>query len=150
VVTAKGATARLRFESLSPTFCGPTLDDVSVTAVDASMPTLRERLLKPTGTTPAPGGGGRATSTAAEPSSAGGTAIAPTGSAASLRIQFCPVLTVFGPVGAEYRIESAEDLQSAQWTEVTNIMLLESPQVWVDFGVTNGPQRFYRAVPTVP
>ena len=30
-VIAMGATSRLRFQSLTPTFCGPTLDDISVT-----------------------------------------------------------------------------------------------------------------------
>src|SRR6266536_771045 len=31
VVTASGNTSRLRFKSTSPSFCGPTLDDISVT-----------------------------------------------------------------------------------------------------------------------
>jgi choice-of-anchor C domain-containing protein len=33
LVTASGTSSRLRFQSTSPTFCGLTLDDVSVTAI---------------------------------------------------------------------------------------------------------------------
>src|SRR6266545_3162494 len=38
VVTASSSTSRLRFKSTSPAFCGPTLDDISLTPVNSQPP----------------------------------------------------------------------------------------------------------------
>jgi hypothetical protein len=150
VVAASGATGRMRFESLTPTFCRLTLDDISVTPVDGATPTLRElvppaslRPSKPAANTAASG-----TSTLAATATATVTADDSVATNATLQIQLCPVLTIFGSVGHKYRIESTDELESASWQVVTHLTLSSNPQIWVDTHGANALRRFYRAVPT--
>jgi choice-of-anchor C domain-containing protein len=147
VVTASGATSRLRFESLTPTFCGPVLDDITVTPVSDATPTLREQLQAKQAATAIPG-----TTTAPSPAhlTISTTPAATLPAAASTTPEYppSPVLTLFGTIGAEYRIEVSQDLRAQEWQSLALITLVENPQIWVDYPMTNFPQRFYRAVAT--
>jgi hypothetical protein len=116
IVTGSNTTSRLRFQSTSPSFCGSTLDNVSVTAIPpgdqppAPFPPLN----------PPPWVG--------------------------LGLGQNPRLTIHGSVGRVYRIECSTDLVEGTWQAVTNIILPQSPYAWHDLNATDSPTKFYRAV----
>jgi choice-of-anchor C domain-containing protein len=140
IVAASGPISRLRFESLTPTFCGPVLDDITVTPVTAATPTLQEQLqAKLAATAPLPARLSISTTPAA-------ALLAATNATPQNRP--APVLTLFGTIGAEYRIEGSSDLRAQEWQTLALITLVENPQLWTDQSATNSPQRFYRAVAT--
>ena len=147
VLAASGSKSRLRFQSLTPTFCGPTLDDVTVTPVDGITPTFREQLQQTMAAAPRHVQAG-VVSTTISASPANEARVASVATNATLQIQIHPVLTLFGTIGSEYRIESTQDLSASEWQTVTNLTLVESPQLWIDMRPANVSQRFYRAVAT--
>jgi hypothetical protein len=63
-------------------------------------------------------------------------------------VRMCAALTVDGPVGSNIRVEYTEDLSSANWTTVTNIVSLPfAPFPYIcDWDSAGRPHRFYRAV----
>jgi hypothetical protein len=69
--------------------------------------------------------------------------------AASLNISLSatyPAISLTGTTGATYRVEFATALSATNWTTLTNIVLLNSPQVLLDQqSITNQSSRFYRA-----
>lgn len=68
-------------------------------------------------------------------------------SEAMLGIAMYAGLNVTGTVGWTYRIEYKENLlPTVPWTYLTNIVLSQSPYLWIDVGSTNAPRRFYQAV----
>ena len=125
IVLASGQTGRLHSQSLTTSFCGPTLDDVSVTPVAAEAATLAEEVCR----TVVP-----ASRPLPAPATESGVAVAlaPDATNAVLQIQFCPVLTIYGSVGHTYRIECADDLAATTWTALTNLTLTSNPQCWAD------------------
>lgn len=57
-------------------------------------------------------------------------------------------LTVAGPIGTNYRIESLNTLGGTNtWRTLTSFTLTTSPTVWIDMESATQPRRFYRAVP---
>lgn len=65
--------------------------------------------------------------------------------AAVLGVQLKPVVTVEGTIGAKYQIQGANDLSAPLWTTLTNLVLSNSPTLFLDSTAT-GPHRVYRAV----
>jgi hypothetical protein len=64
-----------------------------------------------------------------------------------LGLDIHPVLHIYGPVGAAYRIDYSEDLGSpTNWTTITNFVLPSSPYLFPDPTPARQVQRFYRAV----
>lgn len=55
-------------------------------------------------------------------------------------------LVITGRTGAHYDIQKTDNLQSSNWTTITNLTLTNNPQLWIDLNSTNSPNRFYRAV----
>jgi hypothetical protein len=51
-----------------------------------------------------------------------------------------------GLVGVQYQLQSTSSLSSANWTTVTNVVLLSSPFWFLNLNPTNSSQAFYRAV----
>jgi len=136
-----GSSGRLRFQSLTSSFCGPVIDDVSITLVGAcvdnrSDEAIPSRPLKPAHT--------------ASESAAAVLAAAPLSAPtnATLQVQLCAALTIYGSVGHAYRIECTDNFESGTWRTLTNLTLISSPYVWVDAEGANSSQRFYRAVLT--
>jgi uncharacterized delta-60 repeat protein len=75
----------------------------------------------------------------------GGTASAP--GTVSLFARPYPAVFVQAATGTTYRIEFVTSLtNSAMWTPLTNLLLLESPYLLLDTTWTNSRQRFYRAL----
>ncbi len=151
IVTAVSSTSRLRVQSLTPSFCGPVLDDLSVSQVSGSAPTLAERIAAVTRGTR--GTGSSQTAAPASLPAAVATAVSPgpirvegSEAPATLQLNLYPVLTVFGAVGQSYRIESANDLLRPEWVARTNLVLTSSPCLWVDAESPNATSRFHRAV----
>ena len=62
-----------------------------------------------------------------------------------LNLDFIARLTLYGPVGANYRIDYSMDLKT--WNTLTNITLSASPYEYVDWTSPGSPHRIYRAVP---
>ena len=55
-------------------------------------------------------------------------------------------LTISGIVGHAYRIEYTNSLQATNnWQTLTNLLLPESPHVWIDLQSAGTAKRFYRA-----
>jgi hypothetical protein len=73
-----------------------------------------------------------------------------TSSAGSLTIMgldIYPGLLIYGPVGANYRVDYSEDLGSpTNWTTITNFALPSSPYLFPDPTPARQVKRFYRAV----
>jgi hypothetical protein len=61
-----------------------------------------------------------------------------------LDIQMYPGLTIYGPVGARYKMEYADKVDAATWTALTEVILPESPYTFSDYSAPKG-FRFYRA-----
>ncbi len=55
-------------------------------------------------------------------------------------------MTLYGIPGALYRIEVTSSLAPTNWIARTNILLPESPFLWVDTQAPVAGQRFYRSV----
>jgi choice-of-anchor C domain-containing protein len=55
-------------------------------------------------------------------------------------------LTIAGPVGATYRIEAASQLNTNEWSALTNIQIATSPFLWIDLQSSNAQKKFYRAI----
>jgi len=102
VVTAAGARSRLRFQSTSSSFCGPALDDVSVSLLTTN-------------------GESVALAPAAFPPPVTALAMDPQ-----------PRLTIYGNVGRVYRIECSPEPLGATWQEITTVVLPTSPYTWTD------------------
>jgi hypothetical protein len=73
-------------------------------------------------------------------------------SPAGLAVGFCPALTINGVVGYSYIIQSSTDLTDTNaWVTVTNLMLTEPVEIWVDTSVdVSSPfnsKYFYRILP---
>jgi choice-of-anchor C domain-containing protein len=149
VVHAPGATNRLRFQSTSPGFCGPALDDISVTPLDPSAssalppfpPSSAARSTPPP--EPATAAQGESITTPLTPASVPATTPL---AEAELALAFYPCLTVKGNVGQTYRIETAESVNAAEWRTIAAIVLPSSPFIWIDTLSPNASRRFYRAV----
>jgi hypothetical protein len=56
-------------------------------------------------------------------------------------------LTLSGAVGATNRIDYRTDLNSSNWTALTNVVLPASPYLFIDTTSAATSRRFYRAVP---
>ena len=64
-----------------------------------------------------------------------------------LELDVLAVLKLSGPVGTQYRIDVTPAVSdSPQWTTLTNIALPSSPYVYIDWGSSQAPRRFYRAM----
>jgi hypothetical protein len=59
-------------------------------------------------------------------------------------------LTISGPVGAQYSIQSTSTLQPPNWTTRTNITLAAPTYIYIDYSSPANPSQFYRAVPLYP
>lgn len=68
------------------------------------------------------------------------------GEPATVGIGFYPVVNITGSVGCPYRLEYANEVDSANGFPPTNVVLPVSPYRVIDTSWTNGPRRFYRAV----
>jgi choice-of-anchor C domain-containing protein len=123
-VAATGAVTRLKFQSTSSSFCGPTLDDISVTALNGG--------IQPTNS---PG------TNIIFPPLPPVMQVRPTARAAS-----GPNLLVHGERGKVYRIEMTANPVTGPWTTVTNLVMPAGPLIWSDPEGANAPIRFYRAV----
>jgi hypothetical protein len=71
---------------------------------------------------------------------------------AGVSIGFCPALTLSGVVGQSYIIQSSSDLANTNaWVTVTNLILSQPVQLWVDTNVDVtsplNPKYFYRVLP---
>jgi len=55
-------------------------------------------------------------------------------------------LTLRGPVGGTFRIDCLNDLNNTNWTTLTNIVLPNSPYLFIDTSSPSFLRRFYRAV----
>jgi hypothetical protein len=55
-------------------------------------------------------------------------------------------LTIVGKIGGTYQIDYRTDLNSSNWTVLTNLVLPSSPYLFIDPQPANGSQRFYRAL----
>jgi len=76
-----------------------------------------------------------------------GSALVSYTDASTLVLSVHPSLTIFGTPGRTYQIESASDTRTpAQWTNVTNLTLISSPEVWIDPTAAVGEKRFYRVL----
>jgi hypothetical protein len=53
-------------------------------------------------------------------------------------------LRISGAIGHTHQIQAIDTLASNTWQVVTNIVLTNSPQVWIDPEATNRRRRFYR------
>lgn len=115
-VTAQSTRSRLKFQSTSSSFCGPALDDVSVS-----------RVLSTGEAVPLPP-----------------AAFPPPVTALALNAQ--PQLTLYGNLGRIYRIECTDDPVADAWDPVTELVLPSSPFTWSDTRAQVGSRRFYRAV----
>ena len=151
VVQAAGPTSRLRFQSTVGSFCGPTLDDISVTPLDQfassplplAPPARAARPIQPASTAPTVVDNA-VSATANAASLLSSTPLVDT----ELSLGFYPCLTIKGNVGRLYQIECAEAVYAAEWLALTNFVLPSSPFIWVDTVSTNSSRRFYRAVMT--
>jgi choice-of-anchor C domain-containing protein len=142
VVYASSTTSRLRFHSTSSGFCGPALDDISLTPLDPSassaLPTSPPRAAARS-SSPAEG------DFVATPLALGSPS-AITQPEAELVPVFYPCLTIKGERGRTYRIETAESPNAGGWQTMATFMLPSSPFVWIDTQRPNASRRFYRAV----
>jgi hypothetical protein len=57
-----------------------------------------------------------------------------------------PSLQIYGRTNSTYAIQSAQELPTTNWTTLTNIVLMSSPDSWLDLTATNLSMRFYRAI----
>ena len=55
-------------------------------------------------------------------------------------------VSIEGTVGARYQLQSTPALSAPAWTGLTNVLLPESPWLFMDQGVSNRAASFYRAV----
>ena len=55
-------------------------------------------------------------------------------------------LTIYGSVGANYRVEYVNNLGSTNWQTLTNLALPISPYLLIDTDSPNNTRRFYRAI----
>jgi uncharacterized repeat protein (TIGR03803 family) len=78
-----------------------------------------------------------------------GTNTSAAASLSFLNAELLPVLILYGPVGADYTIQSKPALTgSSNWISVTNITLPASqPYIYVDPSSLTNRQQFYRALP---
>lgn len=67
------------------------------------------------------------------------------GSGAQIGIAMFAGITVEGEAGSVYQLEFTEDVESDQWSVLTNITLNSSSYLFIDTGSTNASRRFYRA-----
>ena len=51
-----------------------------------------------------------------------------------------------GSIGGTYRVEYSDVLPAANWTTLSNVVLLQSPFTWFDTTSSNTTKRFYRGV----
>jgi formylglycine-generating enzyme required for sulfatase activity len=65
---------------------------------------------------------------------------------ASLNLKMLAGVEITGPIGSTVAVESATNLDSGPWTELTRLLMTNNTQFWIDLGSTNKPSRFYRAV----
>ena len=149
VVYASSATCRLLFQSTSPSFCGPALDDISVTPLDPSTSSALPAFPPPaaardTSTPAAAPAQGDLVSTPFTPGPA--TAPATPLAEAELSPAFYPCLTIKGETGRTYRIETADSPNAGGWQTRATFILPCSPFVWIDTQNPNASHRFYRAV----
>ena len=64
-----------------------------------------------------------------------------------LGLDIHPVLHIYGPIGATYRVDYSEDLGSpTNWNTITNFALPSSPYLFPDPTPARQVKRFYRAV----
>jgi hypothetical protein len=61
-----------------------------------------------------------------------------------LDLQMYPGLTIYGRVGARYKIEYVDNVDAPKWIELTEIILPGSPHTYSDYTAPRG-FRFYRA-----
>jgi hypothetical protein len=64
----------------------------------------------------------------------------------SVSVRLAPALTVSGPVGSKYRIESSPKVRDAIWSPLSDVQLSEPQFLFIDKEAI-GENRFYRAVP---
>jgi len=75
--------------------------------------------------------------------------VAPGG--ATLGIDMYAGLTIAGEVGRTYRVESKDELTpGASWVALTNLVLTQTPYLWIDVSSASVPRRVYRAVDIGP
>jgi PKD domain len=55
-------------------------------------------------------------------------------------------LVITGHSGVRYDIQKADSLQATNWITITNLVLTNNSQLWIDLSSTNSANRFYRAV----
>ncbi len=153
VVYASSDTSRLRFQSTSAGFCGPALDDISVTPIDPFASSARPAFpqsaaARSTSTPAAAPAPGELVSTPLTPGPVPVPATTPATplAEAELAPAFYPCLTIKGNVGRTYRIETADSVDAAEWRTIATLVLPSSPFVWIDTLSPNARHRFYRAV----
>ncbi len=57
-------------------------------------------------------------------------------------------ISLLGTIAAQYRLEATPSLPNANWTILTNFLLLSSPWMYLDTTASNASKGFYRAVGT--
>ena len=56
-------------------------------------------------------------------------------------------LNIFGPIGANYNLQSTSDLNGSNWTTLTNVALPAQPYIYIDYRSPTNGEQFYRAKP---
>ena len=64
---------------------------------------------------------------------------------AVLGVSLRPVVSVEGDIGAKYQIQGATNLNAPMWNILTNLILSNSPTLFLDTSTT-APHRIYRAI----
>ena len=69
------------------------------------------------------------------------------GSLTFLSFQMYSGVNIYGPIGANYKIQSTSDLNGSNWTTLTNISLPTQPYIYIDHNSPTNAKQFYQAVP---
>jgi len=76
-----------------------------------------------------------------------GSVVSTAASLAIVDIEMLPAIRVYGPLGADYSLQSLHSLTETNWNVMTNVSLPSQPFIFIDFGSPTNNQHFYRAVP---
>lgn len=66
---------------------------------------------------------------------------------AFLNLKMLAGIYLTGPIGSEYRIDSAPALEPTNWTTLSYVTVNTQPYIYIDYSSATNRQQFYRAVP---
>ena len=79
-----------------------------------------------------------------------GSAMSQTVSVSTVNVSLFAGITVDGPIGAEYSVQSTSAIGPANWITRTNITLTTGTFIYIDYSSPTNSKQFYRAVPLAP